>query len=154
MQTLFILTICLKNTYITLFILKIIFKSINAHKNHLTNPQTNIITRINIFVVINQINKHKAKIYNHCKYTHIIIKKIHNYIKIFHPSNIKKFVLLNIRMINLSFDKLRLITQIRNISNYQNKSKEDLIKALSEPKPEQEPKPEIRINKRKLKKLR
>ena len=90
MQTLFILTICLKNTYITLFILKIIFKSINAHKNHLTNPQTNIIiTRINIFVVINQINKHKAKIYNHCKYTQIITKKFHNYIKHFHPSNIK-----------------------------------------------------------------
>ena len=174
MQTLFILTICLKNTYITLFILKIIFKSINAHKNHLTNPQTNIIiTRINIFVDINQINKHKAKIYNHCKYTQIITKKFHNYIKHFHPSNIKKcFVLLNIRMINLSFDKLTLITQIRNISDYQNKSKEDLIKALSEPKPEskpkpetkpkpeskpkpeQEPKPEIRINKRKLKKLR
>ena len=75
MQILFILTLCLKNTYITLFILKIIFiKSINAHKNHLTNPQTNIITRINIFVVINQINKHKAKIYNHCMYTQIIIK--------------------------------------------------------------------------------
>ena len=74
MQTLFILTICLKSTYITLFILKIIFKSINAHKNHLTNPQTNI-TGINIFVVINQIDKHKAKIYNHCKYTQIIIKK-------------------------------------------------------------------------------
>ena len=37
-----------------------------------------IITRINIFfvifVVINQINKHKAKIYNHCMYTQIIIK--------------------------------------------------------------------------------
>ena len=59
-------------------------------------------------------------------------------------------------MINLSFDKLRLITQIRNISNYQNKSKEDLIKALSKPKPETtpkpeskpkpQPKPEIRIN--------
>ena len=78
MQILFIVTLCLKNTYITLFILKIIFiKSINAHKNHLTNPQTNIIiTRINIFVVINQINKHKAKIYNHCKYTQIILKKI------------------------------------------------------------------------------
>ena len=30
--------------------------------------------RINIFVVINQINKHKAKIYNHCMYTQIIIK--------------------------------------------------------------------------------
>ena len=44
-------------------------------------------------------------------------------------------------MINLSLDKLRLIVQIRNISNYKNKSKEDLIKALSEPKPET-PKPE------------
>ena len=32
--------------------------------------------RINIFVVINQINKHKAKIYNQCTYTQIIIKKI------------------------------------------------------------------------------
>ena len=60
-------------------------------------------------------------------------------------------------MINLSFDELRLIAQIRNISDYENKSKEDLIKALSEPKPETpkpEPKPEIRVNKRKLKKLR
>ena len=28
------------------------------------------------FVVINQINKHEAKIYNHCTYTQIIIKKI------------------------------------------------------------------------------
>ena len=47
-------------------------------------------------------------------------------------------------MINLSFDKLRLIAQIRNISHYKNKSKEDLIKALSEPevKP-QTPKPQI-----------
>ena len=45
-------------------------------------------------------------------------------------------------MINLSFDELRLIAQIRNISNYKNKSKEDLIKALSEPKPKpQTPKP-------------
>ena len=35
-----------------------------------------IITRINIFVVINQINKHKAKIYNQCTYTQIIIKNI------------------------------------------------------------------------------
>ena len=39
-------------------------------------------------------------------------------------------------MINLSFDELRLIAQIRNISSYENKSKEDLIKALSETKPE------------------
>ena len=36
-------------------------------------------------------------------------------------------------MINLSFDELRLIVQLRNISDYENKSKEDLIKALSEP---------------------
>ena len=39
-------------------------------------------------------------------------------------------------MINLLLDEVRLIAQIRNISNYENKSKEDLIKALSEPKPE------------------
>ena len=73
-------------------------------------------------------------------------------------------------MINLSFDELRLIAEIRNISDYENKSKEDLMKALSEtkPKPKPEPKPqtpkpetkpqtpksEIRVNKRKFKKLR
>ena len=44
-------------------------------------------------------------------------------------------------MINLSFDELRLIPQIRNISRYENKSKKHLIKALSQPKPEI-PKPE------------
>ena len=32
-------------------------------------------------------------------------------------------------MIKLSLDALRLIAQIRNISDYENKSKEDLIKA-------------------------
>ena len=37
-------------------------------------------------------------------------------------------------MINLSFDELRLIVQIRNRSDYENKSKDDLTKALSEPK--------------------
>ena len=81
-------------------------------------------------------------------------------------------------MKNLSFDELRLIAQIRIISNYENKSKEDFIKALSEtkqetPKPEtlkseklkpetlkseklkpETLKPEIRVNKKKLKKLR
>ena len=66
-------------------------------------------------------------------------------------------------MINLSFDKLKLIAQIRYISNHENKSKEDLIKALSEPKPETpepekqktpKPKPEIRVNQKKFKKLR
>ena len=65
-------------------------------------------------------------------------------------------------MINLSLDALRLIAQIRNISDYENKSKEELIKALSEPKPEtkpetkpkQTPKPKIIIKKKKLEKTR
>ena len=95
-------------------------------------------------------------------------------------------------MINLSLNELKLIAQIRNISDYENKSKEDLIKALSEPKsespkpeipkpeipklktlklktpklissklkisklkiPKPKPRPEIRVNKKKLKKLR
>ena len=71
---------------------------------------------------------------------------------------------MSIRIINLSLDELRLIAQIRNISDYENKSEEDLIKPLSEPKPkpkpetkpetkpnpEPEPKPEIRVNERKL----
>ena len=70
-------------------------------------------------------------------------------------------------MINLSFDELRLIAQIRNISDYENKSKEDLIKALSEPKPETpkpdtKPKPksqpetpiiEVKVNKKRLEKI-
>ena len=43
-------------------------------------------------------------------------------------------------MINLSLDELKLIAQIRNISDCENKSKEDLIKVLSEPKPETKPK--------------
>ena len=46
-------------------------------------------------------------------------------------------------MINLSFDELRLIAQIRNISDYENKSKENLIKALSEIKPESDTKPKL-----------
>ena len=46
-------------------------------------------------------------------------------------------------MITISFDELRLIAQIRNVSDYENKSKKDLIKALSEPKSETlKPKPE------------
>ena len=70
-------------------------------------------------------------------------------------------------MINLSFDELKLIAQVRNISDYESKSKEDLIKALSEPKsgptkpeiskpeiPKPKPRPEIRVNKKKLKKYR
>ena len=138
-------------------------------------------------MVINQINNHKGKIYNHHTYTKTIIKKIY-YFNIYK----KILFLLNIRMINLSLNELKLIAQIRNISDYENKSKEDLIKALSEPKsespkpeipkpeipklktlklktpklissklkisklkiPKPKPRPEIRVNKKKLKKLR
>ena len=66
-------------------------------------------------------------------------------------------------MAKLSFDELKLIAQIRNISDYENKSKEDLIKVLSETKPEppkpERPKPEkrkleVRVNKKKFKKIR
>ena len=60
------------------------------------------------------------------------------------------FCLLNIRMINLSLNKLKLIAQYRNISDYESKSKEDLVKALSKPKP----KPKIGINKNKLEEIR
>ena len=51
-------------------------------------------------------------------------------------------------MINLALDEIRLIAQNRNIRDYENKSEEDLIKALSEPKPK------IRINKKKLEEIR
>ena len=54
----------------------------------------------------------------------------------------------NINMINLLLDQLRLIAQNRNIRDYKNKSERDLIKALTEPKPK------IRINKKKLEGIR
>ena len=51
-------------------------------------------------------------------------------------------------MINLSFNELKLKAQYRNISEYENKFTEDLIKALSKPKP----KPGIK--KKKLEEIR
>ena len=51
-------------------------------------------------------------------------------------------------MINLSVDEKKLVAQSRNIRDYENKSKKILIKALSEPKPK------IRINKKKLEEIR
>ena len=53
--------------------------------------------------------------------------------------------MLNIRIINLSIDELRQIAQIRNMSDSENKSKEDLIKALSERKPDRKPKPDTKL---------
>ena len=43
-------------------------------------------------------------------------------------------------MKNLSLNELKLIVKYRNISDYENKSKDDLMKALSKPK--------LRINKK------
>ena len=59
-------------------------------------------------------------------------------------------------MINLSLNELKLIAQSRNISDYENKSTEDLVKALSEPTPKTKPtpKPKIIINKKKLEEIR
>ena len=51
-------------------------------------------------------------------------------------------------MINLSLDELRLIAKDRNMRDYENKSQKDLIKALSEPKPK------IKIDKKKLEEIR
>ena len=74
------------------------------------------------------------------------------YKKISSPLKYRKnfYVLSNIRMINLSLSELKLIAQSRNKSDYENKSKKELVKALSEPKPKPKPKlkpkPEIRIN--------
>ena len=51
-------------------------------------------------------------------------------------------------MIKLSLDKLRLIARDRNIQDYENKSEDDLIKIISEPKPK------ISITKTKLKEIK
>ena len=51
-------------------------------------------------------------------------------------------------MINLSLYELRLIAQNRNIRDYENKSKKELIKALSKPKPK------IKFDKKKLEEIR
>ena len=51
-------------------------------------------------------------------------------------------------MINLSWNELKLIAQYRNISDYENKSKEDLIKAFTKPKPK------LGIKKNKIKEIR
>ena len=90
-----ILTICIKN-HRTLTILIKNHCTKNSHKNHciLTIRMKNHYTNnfMIFFEFINQINKHKAKIYNQCMYTQIIIKKFQNYINKFHPTNINNFL--------------------------------------------------------------
>ena len=51
-------------------------------------------------------------------------------------------------MIKHSLDELKLIAKNRNIKGYENKSEEDLIKILSEPKPK------ISITKKRLKEFK
>ena len=63
----------LKNNYIYNHVKKYTYKPPNKHYYY----------GITIFVAFIQINKHKAKIYNQCTYTKIIIK-------MFYSSNIKK----------------------------------------------------------------
>ena len=88
-----------------------------------------------------------------------------NYYKKFYSSNIKKK-----KLFHKYKNRLEIYVQIRNISGYEGKSRKDLIKALSETKPETakpetpklktpklkipkpKPRPEIRVNKKKLKK--
>ena len=84
----------------------------------------------------------------------LIIKNFYNYIKKFSSPHKykKKNCLLNIRMVNLSlnlsWNELKLIAEHRNISDYENKSTKDLIKALRGPKPK------LGINKNKLKEIK
>ena len=51
------------------------------------------------------------------------------------------------RMINLSLNELKLIAKSRSVQDYRNKSEEDLIKILSEPKPK------ISLSKKKIKEI-
>ena len=112
-----------------LFLLKITFKSSSSHKKSSNTNNSQSLT-----------NKHKVKYINNACIPIVIIKNL------FLKYEKKIFCSVNIRMINLSFDELRLIAQVRNINGYENESKEDLIKLLSETKPEtpklETPKPE------------
>ena len=51
-------------------------------------------------------------------------------------------------MINLSLNEVKLVAKSRNIKDYKNKSENDLIKILSEPKPK------INLSKNKIKEIK
>ena len=51
-------------------------------------------------------------------------------------------------MINLSLNELKLIAESRNIIDYKNKSENDLVKILSEPKPK------INLSTKKIKEIK
>ena len=51
-------------------------------------------------------------------------------------------------MIDLSLNELKLIAKSRSIKDYENKSEDDLIKTLREPKPK------IKLSKKKIKEIK
>ena len=77
-------------------------------------------------------------------------KIFHNYIKKSLLPQIQKklFCVLNINMINILLDELKLVAGSRNIRDYGNKSRKDLVKVLSEPNPK------IKIDKKRLEETR
>ena len=74
--------------------------------------------------------------YDHSTYTQVVIKKIFTF---FSPS---------IRMINSSLNEQKVIAKSRNIKDHKDKSENDLIKILSEPKPK------INLSKKKIKEIK
>ena len=62
-------------TYKSENILMISFHTNDSHKRH--HVLLLLLCEQTFFVVINQINKHKAKICNHCTYNKIIIKNVY-----------------------------------------------------------------------------
>ena len=77
-----------------------------------------------------------------------MLSEIFIIIKNFFIIILKNFFCFNINMINLSLDELRLITQNRKISDYENRSEKGLVKALSKPKIK------IRINEKELEEVK
>ena len=67
-------------------------------------------------------------------------------------NNHKIFLLLffNIRILKLTLNELKLVAKSRGIKDYENKSKDDLIKILSEPKT----KTKTSLSKRKIRDIR
>ena len=60
----------------------------------------------------------------------------------------RKFLCINISMISLSLDELKLVAKSRGIKDYENKSEDDLIKILSELKTK------VSVSKKKIKSIK
>ena len=78
-----------------------------------------------------------------------------NYYKQFHRANIKKiFVFAKYKNDKFIIRWIKANSTSRNINDYQNKSKKDLVKALSEQKTKPKPNIKIKIYKKKLEEVR